>query len=128
MADAIQRFGETRVIADKTATYTVLRSESGKFFTNEGAAGTIKFNLPQDSIKGEWFEFLAAANQDVTVDPGAAGALYGDVDGSSGWTRQADNTHAVLDVQGDCIRVLAKGDGDWYTINQSEVGDITFAA
>ena len=50
----------------KTASYTVLPSDNGTRFTNTGASGAVTFTLPK-LAPGYVFEFLVAANQNVTI-------------------------------------------------------------
>lgn len=50
----------------KTADYTVLATDVGKLFTNEGAAGAVIFTLPTIA-PNLIFGFYVMADQDVTI-------------------------------------------------------------
>ena len=63
-----------RIVA-KTASYTVLRTESGTYFTTTGATAAINFTLPAIST-GPWiFEFFNGADQNLTVTSGTADTI-----------------------------------------------------
>lgn len=53
----------------KTASYTVLPTDGGKLFTNEGAAGSITFTLPSSTAteNGWWCEFATVAAQAIVI-------------------------------------------------------------
>lgn len=60
-------------VAAFTSNHTVLLSEHGTTFTNNGAAGTVIFTLPAISTVplGTEYRFIATFGQIVTVDPDA---------------------------------------------------------
>jgi hypothetical protein len=63
-----------RIVA-KTADYTVLRTESGTFFTTTGVTAAINFTLPAITT-GPWiFFFVAGAAQNMTVTAGTADTM-----------------------------------------------------
>jgi hypothetical protein len=63
-----------RIVA-KTASYTVLASESGTIFTTSGAGGTITFTLPAISDGPYTFKFLNGANQTMTIASAVADTM-----------------------------------------------------
>ena len=61
-------FGEHRLlVAAKTASYSVVEADSGKFFTTEGASGAITFTLPAVGTSGLFFSFYNAEDQNMIV-------------------------------------------------------------
>ncbi|MGA4923433.1 hypothetical protein, partial [Bacillus subtilis] len=57
-----------RIVA-KTADYTLIASDSGTIFTNQGAAGAVNFTLPALASIDAAFraEFFCEAGQTITV-------------------------------------------------------------
>lgn len=92
-----------------TAADTLTKEESGKLVTNLGAAGAVELTLPQDAPAGCYFDVFVAVAQDLRLSPGAAGAIYIGAKGT-------DNKWASADAIGESVRVVADGNGDWYTV------------
>lgn len=71
---AVAPAGALRKVSAKTASYTVLESESGTLFTTSGASGAVTFTLPAlaNVAAGTWFEFFNVADQDMIVASGDA--------------------------------------------------------
>lgn len=60
--------GFLRPTAAKTAAYTCTVEDCGTLFTTRGATGAVTFTLPAVSGNaGLWYEFEAAADQNMTV-------------------------------------------------------------
>lgn len=51
----------------KTADYMVVEADSGKMFTNQGAAGAVNFTLPTTIKAGFRAKFYCETNQTITV-------------------------------------------------------------
>lgn len=94
-----------------TTPTTLTRADVGKLYTNLGASGTIVFNLPQVAYVGDYYDFTAMAAQVIEIDPGAAGAFY------IGGAKQTDDKKISFDDEGESVRVIADGNGDWIAIN-----------
>jgi len=62
------------IIQAVTADRTLTNYESGSWFTNRGASGTVIFTLPASPKVGIWYTFSVVADQTITV-AGAAGEL-----------------------------------------------------
>ena len=67
---------QRRRIVAKTADYTINPNsdDAGTLFTNAGASGAVIFTLPAPSLRtlGDWYDFAAVADQDITVKPPTA--------------------------------------------------------
>lgn len=61
-------------IVAKTVAYTVLPTDSGTIFTNEGATAGVTFTLPAPA-KGLHFKFLGVADFAITVTAATADTL-----------------------------------------------------
>ncbi len=61
-------------LINKTASYTVLRGESGSMFTTRGAGVAVQFTLPALE-DGLFFYFFCAANQNLNVAAAVAGEV-----------------------------------------------------
>lgn len=64
-----------KVVEAKTADYTIVGQDNGKYFTNRGATGVVIFTLPVvTTIQAGWScRVFVAAGFDVTVE--SAGSL-----------------------------------------------------
>lgn len=71
-ADNGSYFVGTAAVA-KTANATLSATDTGKAFTNTGAAGTVQITLPAPR-PGLWFLFLVTAAQTFEILPAAGGA------------------------------------------------------
>lgn len=67
------KMGTQRIIA-KTDDYSVVTTDNGTLFTNEGAAKAINFTLPAPDV-GLRYEFHVVADYGVTVTAATAGQL-----------------------------------------------------
>lgn len=96
-----------------TADDTLTRGESGQVSTNLAATGAITLTLPQDAVAGDYFEFGVMTAQQLRIDPGAAGAIY--INGA----KQTDNKFIWADDEGEGIKLIADGNGDWLSIYEN---------
>ena len=103
-------YGNIQSTEHHTALDLLTSSESGSIHTNLGAAGSIKLTLPQDALAGMNFEFVVMTAQQLQIDPGAAGAIY--VNGA----KQADDAYIWADDEGESVKLVADGNGDWIAI------------
>ena len=99
-----------RAIEHHTADDTLTDAENGSVHTNLGVAGIIALYLPQTVTKGTWFEFVVMTAYQFWVSPGAAGAIY--INGA----KQADNKAIWADDEGESVKLVADGNGDWVAI------------
>jgi hypothetical protein len=97
--------------------YTLDKNDCPCLFINTGATTTSTVTLPQDADGGEVVEVACTVAQDIRLDPGAAGAIYGD--DASSWAKQTDNKYINGDALGEAIKLVSDGNGDWVAINQS---------
>jgi hypothetical protein len=80
--------GLRRSVVAKTADYTITAADSGKIFTNRGAAGAVNFTLPTVAAGFDGVEvtiMAVVAAQTVTVTAQTTGQLimYNDAAGNS---------------------------------------------
>src|SRR6056297_3369385 len=61
----------------KTASYTVVESETGAAFDNTGASGTITFTLPTVAKAGLQYKFTNVAGETVTILSGSSNIHQG---------------------------------------------------
>lgn len=61
--------GWLKTVEAKTAAYTVVASDCGKMFTNEGATGSVTFTLPAPAaeLSGVSYEFVTVAAQAIVI-------------------------------------------------------------
>lgn len=98
-------------IEHHTTDDTLTVVESGTLHTNLAAGANIKLTLPQDAFKGCEFEFaVMTAGQQLQIDAGAAGAIY--INGA----KQADDAYIWADDEGESIKLVADGNGDWIAL------------
>ena len=90
-----------------TADDTLAKAETGKVCTNLGAEAAVTLTLPQDAVVGDHFDFVVMTAQELRIDPGAAGAIY--INGA----KQTDNKYISADDEGESVRLIADGNGDW---------------
>ena len=89
------------------AGFTLTAAHSGTVHTNLGATGAIVATLPQSPPAGTTFKFVCMADQELRLEPGAAGGIY--VKGA----KQADSKYVSVTDIGDFIHLIADGNGDW---------------
>ena len=92
--------GGTRTVTAKTTSYSVLSGDSGTFFTNTGAAGTVNFTLPTASA-GFWCSVYTDAVQTVTITAPASTTI------KMGGTTSASAGNVTNAVAGNCITLIA---------------------
>jgi len=66
-----QLTGFLNTVAVKTAEYTPTAGDCGKTFTNEGASGTVTWNLDNVSTAGWHATWVNVAGQEMRIDPAA---------------------------------------------------------
>lgn len=93
-----------------TTSDLLTRAESGSLHTNLGATSTVTLTLPQDAVRGDYFDFALMAAQPLRIDPGAAGAIY--INGA----KQADDKYVWADDEAESLRLVADGNGDWVAL------------
>jgi len=108
---------KTTIIEHHTASDTLTKYETGSMHTNLGAGAAILLKLPQDALAGTRFEFAIMNDQQLRIDPGAAGSIY--INGA----KQADDAYIVADDEAESVILTADGNGDW--IASSVVGTWT---
>ena len=95
------------VVVDYTADATLTRAQSGQRCTNLGATGVVTLTLPQDAIRGDYFDMTVLAAYELRAQPGAAGAVY--INGA----KQADAKYISADDEAESVRLTSLGNGDW---------------
>ena len=91
-------------VTAKTANYTVLESDSGTWFTTEGATGTITFTLPVTVASGLIYHFVNAENYTMTVQCGSGDKMvaFNDVAADSySFSTASEKVGGALTVLGD---------------------------
>jgi len=106
--------------AAKTGNYTVTDVESGSFFTNEGAAGTVNFTLPAAASPNPSalvYVFYIQAAQTLTVTAGAGDTirLAGSVSAAAG--------NISANTVGNCVKLVCINATEW--VAESIVGTWT---
>lgn len=99
-----------------TANKTLRTEHSGSVHTNLGATGGVTLTLPQNAVKGNYFTFVVAAAQTLTIDPGAAGGIY------LGGAKLADDTALASSHIGATVTLTCDGNNDWVVTGLSERG------
>ena len=102
-----RRVAMTHLTADRQLSI----KQSGSVHTNLGAAGAVTVTLPQNARKGDFFDFVVMAAQELRVAPGAAGAVY--INGA----KQTDDKYITADDEAESVRLTADGNGDWAASN-----------
>lgn len=100
----------TEIISHHTANFTLVAQHTGTVHTNLGAAGAVTITLPQNPPKGTEFKFVCQADQELRLDPGAAGGIY--IKGG----KQVDDKYVSITDIGDFIHLIADGNGDWVAV------------
>jgi len=98
----------TPKIVTSTAALTLYAEQSGLIISNLGASGATIHVLPQSCPAGTTFQAIVMAAQDNGFELGAAGAAF--VEGA----KQTDDKNVSVDDEGDAIRVIHDGNGDWF--------------
>ena len=105
---AFLSYDQLRTIEAHTAADTLTAAESGSVHTNLGATGAVTLTLPASAIAGTVFTFAVQAAYELRVDPGAA-----TIRDDSG---QTIDKYKSADAIGECLTLVADGNGDWVTI------------
>jgi hypothetical protein len=105
--------GDSVVIEVHTSDDTLTESESGGVHTNLGATGTITLTLPASAEAGVKFTFAVQSAQQLRVDPGTAA-----IRDNSG---QTADKYKWADAIGECLTLVADGNGDWVTVAKNGV-------
>jgi hypothetical protein len=103
----------TRRVSHKSANHTVLASETGTYFTNTGATGTITFTLPAATV-GLHYTFKVRAVQQLRVDPSGSETLE-----STSSVEQAAGAYLWADAKGEFIHLICLETGKWAMHNSS---------
>jgi hypothetical protein len=97
-------------ITHHAANFTLTTAHSGTVHTNLGASGAVVATLPQSPPKGTEYKFVCMADQELRLEPGAAGGIY--IKGA----KQADDKYVSITDIGDFIHLVADGNGDWVAV------------
>jgi len=106
-----------RLISNKTGNYTILDTDSGTMFTNNGAAGTVTLTLPT-AAAGLTYVFVVKETQTLDIVRAGSDVIY-DNNGTT------TSTHVSSNAAGRVIRLTAIAAGIWVT--ESIVGSWTYA-
>ena len=98
----------------KTANYTVLTTDVGSTFTNEGASGAITFALPAATV-GLWYRFKVKAAQELRIDPNGTETIALPSTG----VQQSAGAYLTADANGEGCEIQCVKAGvwevNWYT-------------
>lgn len=100
--------GDRVNVSAHTATYSIKNSANGgigvdgTIWTNEGATGSIEFDLPAAKV-GMHHKFIRVATQTVTVDPSTGENFVGEAAGK----------YLSLDSDGAILEIFCVVDGAW---------------
>ena len=109
VAGQIPSVAFTVQVLTKTAAYTVPVTESGTFYNNLGAAGSVTFTLPAvATAAGCWYLFHAAVAQNLVVTAPANTLV---TDGNAGQTSVTFST--ASHIIGGAVIVYCDG-AKWY--------------
>jgi hypothetical protein len=108
----------TKTQADSPVALTA--ADHGKTFNNLGATGVVVFSLPAAPTVGIRIRFVAAAAQEIRVDPGANDAIF--INGA----KQADGKYVSFDDEGELLELISNANGDW--IPAASAGTFTVEA
>lgn len=99
--------------AHKTANYTVRATESGTYFTNLGASGTITFTLPAATV-GLHYIFKVRAVQEMRVDPNGSETLE-----NTSYVEQVASAYLHANAKGEFIHLICLETGKWSMHNSA---------
>lgn len=108
-----------RPIKPKTASYSVLNTESNTVLTNDGAAGTITFTLPTPNA-GLHYTFMNVENQSLVIDTPASTQIVS--------LTNAQGDSITSDTQYESITLIAHNSGsggEWVAESCTIVGSST---
>lgn len=109
---------ESSGISHHAAGFTLTAAHTGTTHTNLGASGAIVATLPQSPPQGTEYRFVCMADQEVRLEPGAAGGIY--IKGA----KQADDKYVSMTDIGDFIHLVADGNGDWVAVASISGADV----
>lgn len=98
--------GGNRTVSSKTTGYSVLSGDSGTFFDNSAASGSVSFTLPTASA-GLWYTFYVDAVQTVTVTAGASTTIR------LGGTISASAGNVTAGTAGTSVTLIAISSTAW---------------
>lgn len=94
----------------KTADFTIVsRTDVGKVFTNQGAAGTIVAQLPAATV-GQRYSFVVKAAQAFRLEPAGTNTIA-----LASGVQQAAGKYIWADAIGERIDLECVKDGEWDT-------------
>ena len=92
----IKNLAFTLKTASKTAAYSVLTTDSGTFFDNTGASGSVTFTLPTvTDAAGCFYGFAAVAAQNVVVASSPADKMVYDNDAAADTLTASTSGHII---------------------------------
>lgn len=93
----------------KTADFTPSLRATGSIFTNLGATAAVSVTLPTNAPgkSGIEYTFVVMAEQTLTLNPGASGAIY------IGGAKLSDDTDLASAAIGSFIKLVSDSNGDW---------------
>lgn len=94
--------------AVKTADYTVTVGDSGKTFTNTGAAGAVVFALPA-AVAGLKYRFRVGVAQQLRIDPNGSETISLPSTGAP----SAAGAYIVADAIGETVDIQCVEAGSW---------------
>ncbi len=92
----------------KTADYTVTAAESGRTFTNTGAAGAVTFALPA-AVAGLRYRFRVGVAQQLRIDPNGTETISLPSTGAP----SAAGAYIVADAIGETVDIQCVEAGSW---------------
>ena len=92
----------------KTADYTVTVGDSGKTFTNTGAAGAVTFAMPA-SVAGLKYRFRVGVAQQLRIDPNGTETISLPSTGAP----SAAGAYIVADAIGETVDIQCVEAGSW---------------
>lgn len=103
--------GIKKTIESHTTDDTLTAAESGSIHSNLGATGAVTLTLPASASAGTVFGFAVQAAEELRIDPSAA-TIRDDSGQTAGKYKSAD-------AIGECLTLVADGNGDWAVIAKS---------
>lgn len=91
----------------KTADYPVTYADAGKYFTNDGAAGTVVFSLPA-AVPGLRYRFQVLAAQALRIDPNGTETI-----GVHTGVQAAAGKYVGNSTAGNFISIVCVKAGQW---------------
>lgn len=103
-----KKFGEDLLdVSVHTAPSVTIPADSNvNWYSNRGATGTVRFNLPPAKV-GMSFSFMVEANQRLEVDP------YGTETITLSGVAQGAGSYIYADAVGECMSIVCLNNGTW---------------